>query len=337
MTLRERVPLSSLTTFHIGGEAAYVAECSRIQDIQTAIAFSRARGLSWYVLGGGSNILASDDGFSGVIVRMRLPDFSFEEINEKRVRVHVGAGVMWDMVVRAVTARGLWGLENLAGIPGTVGASPVQNIGAYGTDVSRTISEVEVLDTAANTIRTLTKDECEFGYRDSRFKHDPSLIITRVTFTLSTEGAPNISYADLVARQAQGAILDTPTNIAHSIRDIRAQKFPNLLEEGTAGSFFKNPTITPAAFATLLEKYPGMPGYESEQGIKVSLAWILDKVLELNGFTIGTVRCFERQPLVFTTDYDATCADVEVLAAYVTKLVRESTGIEIEREVRSLF
>jgi len=335
MTLRENVPLSSLTTFRIGGAARYVVTCESVEDIQNAIALAHDRVLPWYVLGGGSNVLAPDEGFNGMLLQIAIPGMEFIE-EEDAVRVVVGAGESWDSFVREVATRGLWGVENLAGIPGSVGASPVQNIGAYGAEVSTTIESVQVLDTKDGSQRTYTNKECFFEYRDSVFKKDASLIITQVTFILSRIAIPTISYADITARRDAGATLTTPNEIGDVVREIRAEKFPDLKKEGTAGSFFENPTITAEHFASLREKYPELPGYPSAKGVKVSLAWILDKTLELRGYTKGSVRLFERQPLVLVAMIGAHESEVDALAQEVTSRVYEATNILIEREVRSL-
>lgn len=302
--------------------------------------FAHDRGLSWYVIGGGSNLLAPDAGYDGVIIRLvsdsSKETVSFEEEGEQ-VRVVANADVEWDSFVITCVEQGLWGIENLAGIPGTVGASPVQNIGAYGMEVADTLEWVEVFDTDTLQIRTLKKDACGFGYRESMFKHTKSLIITRVAFLLSHISVPKISYADISSRIAQGAVVNSSLEIATLVRAIRAEKFPNLTEYGTAGSFFKNPVITKQLYQKIQETYPELPGYETLEGIKVSLAWILDKALHLKGYSEGPVRLFEKQPLVLVTEDGATENSVDEFANKIAEKVFEATNIRIEREVQKLF
>ncbi len=345
MQIHEHVPLSSLTTLKVGGNARFVAVCATEEELITALAHAREGGLPWYVIGGGSNILARDEGYDGVIIQPLFPELSFGEVtNSGDCLVIAGAGVVWDTLVDESVARGLWGLENLAAIPGLVGGAPVQNIGAYGADVSDTLLYVEALDTKTNSVFRLTKTECNFGYRDSRFKHDPSLIILHAAFLLSKNGEPKTDYPDLARARHEGAVLTTPTAIAESVRGIRAHKFPDLSVSGTAGSFFKNPIISTKEYADLQAIYPGIPSFpvtnpfssQSAAAVKVPLAWILDKILNLRGYTKGRVSLFEHQPLVLVTSLGATASEVESLAEYVENVVKEKTRIVIEREVRTL-
>jgi UDP-N-acetylmuramate dehydrogenase len=337
MRPRESVPLGSLTTFRVGGLARYVVECSDIEALQEAFAFAHEHGLPWRVLGGGSNVLASDEGYVGVLIQPLIQGVSYENGEGGSVMVTVGAGVEWDSFVREMGERELWGVENLAGIPGMVGAAPVQNIGAYGADVSQTLSFVEILDTKTGTLRRLTKEKCAFGYRDSIFKHDRSLIITNVGFTLAREGSPMIAYADLKKSTEEGIVADSPLSIGSLVRKIRTEKFPDLTKEGTAGSFFKNLFIPQSRFNELKERFPELPGFPIPgEIVKVPLAWILDHVLHLNGYTLGPVRLFERQPIVIVAQEGATSRDVSRMALEVEKKVYELIEISLEREVQSL-
>jgi UDP-N-acetylmuramate dehydrogenase len=342
MTLTEHLSLAKLTTFKVGGSVRVVADCFNEQDVQAAVAYARDCGLSWYVLGGGSNVLADDGGYDGMIIRPLLSELTFDMNNDSpECIVTVGAGVKWDTLVEEGTARELWGLENLAGIPGSVGGAPVQNIGAYGADVSDTLLFVDALNTKTNEVQRFTNEECAFNYRDSRFKHDASLIILRVAFTLTKNGSPRTNYADLTTRVAQGTVLDTPHVIANTVREIRARKFPDLAVEGTAGSFFKNPIIDTACYEELKSRFPELPGFVVEGSvpprIKVSLAWILDHVLHLKGFSQGAgARLYENQPIVLAAQVGTTSASINALAREVEEQVYTATGITIEREVRSL-
>ncbi len=349
MQRADAVSLKTLTTFKIGGEARTVFECVNEEEIQTALAYARESGLLWRVLGGGSNVLASDAGFDGVILRPCIKGVRVEtaevadESDVGELVVVAGAGESWDGLVETTVQQNLWGLENLAGIPGTVGASPIQNIGAYGTDVSNTFLYCDVLNANTGEVSRMDKAACEFGYRDSVFKRAAGahLIVLRAAFKLSKRGTPHTSYKDLLVNAEGGATLDTPLVIATAVRAIRAQKFPDLTVYGTAGSFFKNSVVTRDAYTALQQRYPELPGYPSEtdpEMVKVPIAWVLDKVLNLRGFSNGSanVRLFERQPLVLVAEKGATAAEVDVLAAEVTKRVFDATGITIEREVQSL-
>ncbi len=338
MELFESVPLATLTTLKVGGTASYVALCRKNDDIEAALAFARERGLPWYVLGGGSNVLAPDEGFHGVIVRALFEGMVFRNVDE-RVEVEVGSGIVWDELVQESVERKLWGLENLAGIPGLVGAAPVQNIGAYGADVSNTIIHVDVFDTSSKKVIRFSKEQCAFSYRDSFFKHNPAFIIISVCFSLSVKDAPHIEYPDILARKGQGSTLTTSKEIAEVIREIRSKKFPDLVLVGTAGSFFKNPIISEETYAALRAAYPELPGFpqaENKTKVKVPLAWILDHILHLRGYTKGLVRLFEKQPLVLVAEHNATATEINSFADEIAAKVKEATGIQIEREVQSL-
>ncbi len=334
MTIEEHAPLAAHTTFRLGGPAQLLITCTAADELSAAVAVARERGLEPYPLGGGSNILAADDAIGKAIIRLVADSISFEEEGERALAI-ADAGTDWNTFVDATAARGLWGLENLAGIPGSVGAAPVQNIGAYGAEVADTLEWVEAFDLRDGTSTRFTRDDCGFAYRDSRFKRERTHFITKVAFALRADGAPNLSYPD-VAKAATEATLATPADVANAVRAIRSQKFPDLAVCGTAGSFFKNPTISADAYAVLKKTYSELPGFSNGEGVKVSLAWILDRVLNLRGHAHGNARLFEKQPLVLVAEAGATARDVDALANDVAARVHAATGISIEREVQSL-
>ncbi len=335
MTLEEQVSLARLTTFRVGGTAPYVATCKNVEDIQEAVLFAGSIKMPWRVLGAGSNTLAPDDGYSGVIIRIDIPSLTFEAEGD-HVRLTAGASVLWEEVVAAALGKELWGIENLAGIPGTAGAAPIQNIGAYGCELEGTLEYVDAYDVQEGRIKRLKNDACAFGYRDSRFKREPHLIITHISLLLALEGKANTSYPDVARIEAQGADLSTPEAVGRAIRDIRSRKFPDMSSVGTAGSFFKNPIISKQEYDILKEHYPDVPGFPYKERVKIPLAFILDRILGLKGFSVGGARLFEVQPLVIVVEAGGTACDVETLARTVTERVYEKTNIHIEREVQTL-
>lgn len=335
MEVREQIPLSSLTTFGVGGPARFVLSCESDEDVRDALAFARARHLPWKVLGEGSNVLASDDGFDGVIILPRIEGVTHTDTGPA-VLLEAGAGVSWDALVKAAAVRGLWGLENLAGIPGTVGAAPVQNIGAYGSELKDAFSYLDAFDTEQGEVVRMGTKECTFGYRDSVFKKSQRYLVLKVAFSLSKNGSPNLAYQDLARAKDAGADFSSPQAVGEVVRAIRAKKFPDLSKEGTAGSFFKNPVITKEVYATLSAQHPGMPQYPAGDMVKVPLAFVLDRVLSMRGFRLGAARLFEAQPLVLVLDAGSAASDVEALAHLVEERVYDATGIRIEREVRML-
>lgn len=335
MIVRHQELLSRYTTFKVGGPLEALATIEHEDDLKRALAYARERALPYIPLGQGSNLLAPDEPVSALGLLMRIPGIE-ARTEGSATYLRAGAGVPWEDLVREAAARGLWGLENLAGIPGTVGAAPVQNIGAYGAELSQVVQVVHAYDTRTDTLVTFTPSACAFGYRESRFKHDRSLVITAVEFRLEATGAPMLSYADLARARDEGVSLATPLDVGEAVRAIRAQKFPDLSVYGTAGSFFKNPVITTDAYAALLERHPELPGFANGTEVKVSLAWILDHVLGLRGYALGAAELYERQPLVLVARAGAHARDVVALAEAVAMRVKDVTGISIEREVRML-
>lgn len=334
MMMREHVPIASLSTLRVGGLARYVFDIESAEQVTMAFTFAREHQLPWRVLGEGSNILADDAGFPGVLLHMILRGIQKEESGET-VLVSARAGENWDSLVRYAAENELWGIENLAGIPGTVGASPVQNIGAYGMEVKDTIHSVTVYDAHLGEVQDFSNAECRFGYRESRFKQEPYQIILGVTFKLQRNGTPRTMYADLERAVEQGVTLDTPAQIGAAVREIRSRKFPDLTRYGTAGSFFKNPVISEDAYRELKGLYPELAGYPAREGVKVPLAFILDKVLGLRGYRVDNVALFEMQPLVLVAYDGATAIEIDAFAKEIAEKVFDVTGIKIEREVRT--
>jgi UDP-N-acetylmuramate dehydrogenase len=327
MMLEENVPLAELTTFRLGGPARFLLRVRNIVELQEALAFAKEKNLPTLLLGGGSNVLASDAGYAGVVIKIEL-----QGIERDQTMLIAAAGESWDALVAHAVNNGLWGVENLSGIPGTVGAAPIQNIGAYGSEAKDTLVWVEALDTQTNTIVRMGNSECDFAYRTSRFKREPGrFVIVRAAFALQRNGVPNTSYKDL----AEAGALSLPA-IRERVLAIRTGKFPDLAVEGTAGSFFLNPIVSKAKAEELAVHYPGLPQFSAEGGSKLSLAWLLDNVLELKGFSVGGARLYEKQPLVIAASRDTTANDVQTLAEKVRELVKNKFGITIEPEVQIL-
>lgn len=288
------------------------------------------------MLGGGSNVLIADEGWAGIAVKIELRGITFAETAHDTVQLVAAAGESWDAVVEHAVTEQVWGIENLSGIPGTCGGAVVQNIGAYGAAISEAIEWVEVFDLESGDIRVFSAADCLFDYRDSIFKRQSNLIVTRVALNLLKDGVPNTSYRDLRAK-FEGTVPPVG-EIRDAVIAIRKGKFPDLSKEGSAGSFFKNPMLPKEAAVRLQHAYPGMPLFDMPEttNVKVPLAWLLDKVLHLNGFRIATARLFEKQPIVLVADRGATAREVRALADDVRRQVYEKFGFEIEEEVKVL-
>lgn len=335
MKLAEHVPLASFTTFHIGGEARFFIEAFTEKDIEDAIAYAREHTLSIYPLGGGSNLLVPDHGVAGIVLKISMHNIVYKNDGNETLLI-ADAGAVWEDVIDGVAARGLFGIENLAGIPGTIGGAAVQNVGAYGAELKDVFAYADVINSATGLSRRLTRAEATFGYRTSFFKEHREYIITRVALRLKKLSIPNVAYPDLLRAQSDGASLATPEEIARSIRSIRAQKFPHDDKQGTAGSFFKNPIISQELADTLAERFPDVPMFPNKNGtVKISLAWLLDRALSLKGFSMGRARLYERHALVIVAHEGVCAAEVDALAQEVSERVFALTGIRIEREVET--
>ncbi len=334
MKIEEQVLLAPLTTFGIGGNARFFVHVESLDALREAVAFAKEKNLKTFILGGGSNVLIDDKGFDGLVIKIEMRGIELKPRGDK-VELSAQAGESWDVLVARAVEEHLWGLENLSGIPGTVGGAIVQNVGAYGAAVSQTLSSVEVFDTENGEVKILLPTECALGYRDSLFKHDDGQhVILRAVFLLSSTPAPEILYRDLANRFAN----TTPTleAIRAVVLEIRRGKFPDLTVEGTAGSFFKNPIVSQDEAKILLARYPDMPLFPMPEtaGTKVPLGWILDHILNVRGMRQGRARLFERQALVIVADKKASSKDVQSLAEIVQSRMKNECGIDIEPEVR---
>jgi UDP-N-acetylmuramate dehydrogenase len=336
MQIENNVLLAPYTTFGIGGMARYFVRVTSIDEIKQSLDFARDQHQPVLILGGGSNMLVPDTGWDGLVIKIELRGLEFEDDEHdasKKILI-AQAGEPWERVVEQAVKHSLWGLENLSGIPGTVGGAVVQNIGAYGAALSQTLLWVEALDTRDNTIQKITNTECRFAYRDSIFKHSPHLIVLKAACKLSREPKPDVSYKDLAARF--GSSSPDIAAIRAAVLDIRKGKFPDLAVEGTAGSFFKNPIVPVAEAEALKARYPDMPLFDmpETEGTKVPLAWLLDKVLNLKGASVGGARLYEKQPLVIVAKKNTPANDVHLLAQKIKKEMQEKLNIKIEEEVK---
>jgi len=331
-TVQKQIALAAHTTLHVGGVADYFAEVTTQEELQQALQFAQQTAVPVCVLGGGSNVLFPDAGYRGLVIKNAICSRQVEQ-DGSIVMVTVGAGEQWDALVADMCAAGYWGIENLSAIPGTVGATPIQNVGAYGAEVSKVITQVTATNKETGVEKQFTHDECQFGYRDSYFKSvaGKQWIVTTVTFKLSTTPQPNFRYADLQPLQAIKNI--SPSMVREAVRDIRSVKFPDWSVVGTAGSFFKNPIVSPVDYTRLTKQYPELPAHQLSNGDwKLSLGWILDKVCGLKGFCVAGVCLYQKQALVLTNT-GSSAKDIYTFVELVTKKVFEKTQITIEPEV----
>jgi len=346
MTIQENVPLSPLTTLQVGGTARYFAELKLEDDVREAVEFARTRDLPLFVLGGGSNLVIADAGWPGLALRIALGGIKTQNATDAKgnsVLFMVGAGVNWDDFVAQTIAQNCSGVECLSGIPGSVGGTPVQNVGAYGQEVAETIESVEVLDLKDNQIRELCREACGFGYRTSIFNTTERgrFIILRVTFALVPGGEASVRYADL-KRHFDGR--ETTPNLAEvreAVRHIRALKgmllVPGDEDSQSAGSFFKNPVLTEEQHANLQQRarargltLPSYPALASHQ--KVSAAWLVERSGFAKGYGLGCVGISTKHALAIVNRGGATAAEVIALKDQIQQRVEEIWGVRLEPE-----
>ncbi|HEY4512266.1 MAG TPA: UDP-N-acetylmuramate dehydrogenase [Candidatus Paceibacterota bacterium] len=345
------VPLSGLSTFKAGGSASHFFRIKNKEEIKSAVNFAKEQDLPIFVLGEGSNVLFSDDAFSGLVIKLENKGIRVskeakkqkseegkteDKRKEKKILITAESGETWDKFVVWTLGKGFYGLENLSGIPGTVGGAPIQNIGAYGKEVKDFIESVEIFDTEALRSKILSNIDCKFSYRDSIFKRreNKNLIVTAVTFKLSSLPSVMIVYKDLKEYFKGKNSLPTPQEVRDAVLSVRAKKFPNLKTHGTAGSFFKNIICDEADAGTFLKSYPDLPAYPyGNDKVKISTAYILDKICALKDFRIGDVGLFASQPLVVVNYGNATSKEIKDFISKVKKIVKEKTGLELQEEV----
>src|SRR5437667_2707052 len=281
--LREHVPLAPYTTFGLGGKARYFVECGSEDEVRAALPYAAERRLLVYVLGGGSNVVFLDSGFPGLILRLTIGGMDLRDGPSPEVRA--GAGADCDTLVQSVVQRGWTGVECLSGIPGTVGGTPIQNVGAYGQEIAESLVSVECLDRTTLERRTFTARECAFGYRDSRFKRADRgrYVVLEVTLRLARDQRPRIRYPELQRAVAELGGLDTvaPGEAVRLVREavlaLRRRK-SMVLDPGdpntrSAGSFFTNPVLSAAAFADLAQRWKEIPSFPADGGVKIPAAW----------------------------------------------------------------
>jgi UDP-N-acetylmuramate dehydrogenase len=341
MEFLEQVSLAPYTTFKIGGPARWFAEAASETDILEAVEFARKREISLFVLGGGSNLLVSDSGFDGLVLRMALRGRR-EFLEGDRLVFQAEAGEGWDEFVSHAVALDCAGVECLAGIPGTVGGTPVQNVGAYGQEVGETIRGVRALDLAANEFVEMKGPECRFAYRQSLFNTTARgrYIVTRVDFALALGGSPTLNYADL-KRHFQGSEgLPSLAQVADAVRSIRRSKGMFLVagdpECRSAGSFFKNPVVDRAVLATIAAAVPtgtAIPQYPAEDGrVKLAAAWLLEQAGFTKGYGEGRAGISTRHTLALVNRGGATAAEIVALSERIAAGVEAKFGVRLERE-----
>jgi UDP-N-acetylmuramate dehydrogenase len=344
MLLREDIPLAPLTTLRIGGSARFLVEAESSAEVEEAVAFAHSRNLPLFVLGGGSNLVVADAGWPGLVLKVAIAGIEIQPgSGDSRTLFEAGAGESWDEFVAQAVGLNCAGIECLSGIPGSVGGTPVQNVGAYGQEVGDTIESVEVFDLKDGQLRELCREACGFTYRSSIFNTTERgrFIILRVVYALTPGGRPHIEYADLKRHFQERGSSPTLAETRAAVRQIRSRKGMLIIEGDpdcrSAGSFFKNPVVSAeqhdelsrrAATKTLvLPSYPAL-----EKTHKVAAAWLVEHSGFSRGYRLGNVGISSKHALAIVNLGGATAAEVLALKNQIQQRVEQTWGIRLEPE-----
>jgi UDP-N-acetylmuramate dehydrogenase len=342
MEIQENIALAPLTTLGVGGSARYFVRAGSAEDVTAAVSFAQEKNLPLFVLGGGSNVLISDNGWPGLVLQIGIT--GIDHTHERQtIRLIVGAGEDWDSFVGFCVTRHLAGLECLSGIPGSVGATPVQNVGAYGQEVSQIIASVLVFDLISKEVREMDAADCEFGYRSSIFnaRERGRYIILRVTYEVRAGGAPSLRYADLQKYFTGRNEAPTLADVRKAVLEIRASKgmliTPGDPDSRSAGSFFKNPVLTIAQFDELSQRaqqrnlrVPSYPALSQQK--KVSAAWLVENSGFAKGYVKGQAAISRKHALALVNRGNASATEIIALRDEIQQRVEQQWCIKLDPE-----
>jgi UDP-N-acetylmuramate dehydrogenase len=337
--IEENVPLAPLTTIGIGGPARFFFRAESVDELRDALRWAREEGQSVFMLGGGSNLLISDSGFDGLVIQLDLRGITVESEDAQTVMVKAAASEPWDAFVAYTVENGWAGVECLSGIPGSTGATPIQNVGAYGQDVSETIVRVETYDRNIGIVVWFTNWECRFGYRSSLFKNyeRDRYVVLSVTFRLRRNGRATVKYPELQKFvDERGVSLDDLEGVREAVIAIRKRKGmvldPDDPDTRSDGSFFMNPVLTLAQYDDFARRAPDAPHFPSGDEVKLSAAWLIEHAGFTKGFTHGNVGLSSKHSLAVINRGGGTATEVAELVKMLQDAVREQFGIEIHPE-----
>lgn len=334
--MHENFSLKPYNTFGVDVKARYFTEINTIEALQEALRFSNSNRIPLLFLGGGSNILFTQD-FDGLVIKLNLKGISIQPLNENEVLVTAKAGENWHELVMFCLDKNLGGLENLSLIPGNVGTSPMQNIGAYGTEIKDIFVNCSVLNLETLETEMFNLEKCRFGYRDSIFKQEGKgkYIILEVTFKLTAKNHNIKTEYGAIKSELEKSGIESPTirDVSNAVISIRQSKLPDPKKTGNAGSFFKNPTIPLSQFEALQQKFENIPGYPNGDAVKVPAGWLIEQC-GWKGKQIGNVASHSLQALVIVNATgEATGKEIYDFSTEIINSVKEKFGIELEREV----
>ena len=336
--IQENISLKPYNTFGVDVSARYFAEVNSVEDLKETLKISNSQTPQLF-LGGGSNLLFTQD-FDGLVIKLNLKGISEEILDENHVLVSAKAGENWHEFVLYTLSKNYGGLENLSLIPGNVGTCPIQNIGAYGTEIKDHFVSCKALNLETSEIEELSLEDCKFGYRDSIFKTSAKgkYVIVEVTFKLTTQNHHIKTEYGAISTELKNLGIENPTiqEVSKAVINIRQSKLPNPAEIGNAGSFFKNPSIPLAQFENLKEKFPEIQGYANGNFVKVPAGWLIENA-GWKGKQIGNVASHKLQALVIiNATGNSSGKEIYDFSTQIIDSVKEKYGIELEREVNIL-
>jgi len=335
MIVQKDVQLKPFNTFGIEATAKYFIEVSSINQLQEILQSPDYQSTERLILGGGSNMLLTKD-FDGLVIKIAIKGFEVVNENEDNIWIKAGAGLVWHDLVMQCVNQNYAGMENLSLIPGTVGAAPMQNIGAYGIEIKEVFEELQALEIATGEIKTFDKAMCNFGYRESIFKHEAKgkYIILNVTFKLNKRPTFHIEYGAIKDTLAEMNISEMSIkSISDAVIHIRQSKLPNPAEIGNAGSFFKNPEILKSQFEDLKAQFPTIPSYPvSETTTKVPAGWLIEQA-GWKGQRFGNIGVHAKQALVLVNYGGGKGEEIKELSQKIQASVKEKFGIQLSAEV----
>ena len=327
-------PLLSHNTFGMDVKASVFVEYDSVAELKTILSDNNYLSGQWLHIGGGSNLLFTGD-YAGTVLHSAIRGYEVVDEDDREVKVRVGAGEVWDDFVAYAVGNGWYGAKNLSLIPGEVGASAVQNIGAYGAEAKDLIVKVETLAVETGTERVFSNEECRYAYRESIFKKElrGKYIVTYVTYRLSKQPVFNLEYGNVQGELAKRGCEVTLENVRNTIIAVREVKLPDPKVQGNAGSFFMNPMVPRARFEALQQQYPDMPHYDVDgDRVKIPAAWMIDRC-GWKGKQVGRAGVHTKQALVLVNCGGATGDEVISLARQIQESVQQKFGISISPEV----
>jgi UDP-N-acetylmuramate dehydrogenase len=335
MDIHTNIPLKNYTTMRLGGNARFMTDVRTVDDVATICQNAAAQQLPIFILGGGSNVIVRDEGFNGIIVRNRIPGFDIIADTPSETTLKIGAGENWDEVVQRTVDMNLTGIEAMSAIPGTAGAAPVQNVGAYGQEIADTLLSLEAFDTQSQQLVTLQADECGFSYRHSIFRGDQAgrYVITSITIKLYKAAPQPPFYAAVQSYfDTHGVTLYTAQAIRDAVIAIRADKLPDPAITPNTGSFFKNAIIEDWQLDELRKTYPDIPTYDMPDGrFKVPTGWLIEQT-GLKGQLLHGMRVHDKNALVLINESATSYNDLAAAREEIIGKVRDTFRILIEQE-----